>query len=99
MLRPLAWAYAGLGRWPEAIATAKRPFEILSPSLREVARYRYVFALARIHVLAEQKDEALDLLSPLLEREPLYRNDLRVDPVWDPLRDDPRFQRLLQGGQ
>jgi hypothetical protein len=43
-------------------------------------------------------DTAVEALASLLEREyfmPLSVTDLRLDPVWDPLRDQPAFQRLL----
>jgi tetratricopeptide (TPR) repeat protein len=47
-------------------------------------------AIARIHVLLGEPAAALDVL----ERSARERNSLRYEPVWDPLRDDPRFQVL-----
>jgi len=48
--------------------------------------------------LNEEPDRALDHLEPLL-RVPFYLSPgwLRLDPTFQPLRDSPRFQRLLAG--
>jgi hypothetical protein len=52
--------------------------------------------LVRIYVLNGEPELALDQLEPLL-RIPYYISPgwLRVDPAFDPLRKNPRFQRLL----
>jgi hypothetical protein len=52
--------------------------------------------LARIYILTGESDKAIDQLEPLL-RVPFYLSPqwLRVDPTFDPLRNIPRFQRLV----
>jgi hypothetical protein len=56
--------------------------------------------LAEIYALAGRNDEAIALISGLLK--PRFRFAtvtpimLRVAPTWDLLRDDPRFQALLE---
>jgi serine/threonine-protein kinase len=52
--------------------------------------------LAEIYVWVGEYDEAFRLLDHLLDTPngitvPL----LKLDPVWDPLRKDPRFQALI----
>jgi hypothetical protein len=48
--------------------------------------------LARIYILTGEQDRALEVLESLLERW------LRVDPTFDPLRNNPRFRRLVSSG-
>jgi tetratricopeptide (TPR) repeat protein len=95
-LRYLSWAYAGLGRSAEAIATARRALEVIPPAKDFLWGNDNALALAEIHVMLGEADEALDLLTSLIKRAPHYAGGLRVDPLWDPLRDDPRFQALLE---
>ncbi|MGD2153285.1 MAG: tetratricopeptide repeat protein [Gemmatimonadales bacterium] len=95
-LRDLSWAYAGLGRSAEAIATARRLLEEVPPSQDALWGNANAYALAEVHVMLGQTDEALELLTSWVERAPYYAGGLRVDPLWDPLRDDPRFQALLE---
>ena len=45
-----------------------------------------------------QRPAAIDQLESLLAVDaPLSVRWLSADPTWDPLRDEPRFQRLLEG--
>jgi hypothetical protein len=54
--------------------------------------------LARIYILAGEQPKALDQLEPLL-RMPYYLSPgwLKIDPSFEPLRDNPRFRKLVEG--
>ena len=53
--------------------------------------------LAKIYTCVGEIDKALDLIDELLSIPSwLSVGLLRLDPAWDPLRDDPRFQALFE---
>ncbi len=54
--------------------------------------------LARIYVLAGEPEKALDELEPLLKIPYILSPGwLKIDPNFAPLRDNPRFQKLVAG--
>ena len=91
----LGLAQAGLGHSVEAIREGKRAVDLV-PVSKDAEGAGYLRAnLARIYVLLDQRDEAIDQLEIVLSRPgPLSAGWLRADPFWDPLRGSPRFQRL-----
>ena len=54
-------------------------------------------SLAQVYTWTGEPDQALELLHQLLAM-PGYitYGYLRVDPSWDPLRSDPRFNKFLE---
>ena len=96
----LGIAYAGLGLKEEAIREGLLGVELL-PVSREAWRGLYrVEALATIYVMIGDFDAAVNQLEDLLSRPgemsiPL----LRLDPAWDPLRNHPRFKKLIETGK
>jgi serine/threonine-protein kinase len=87
-----------LGRKAEAIAAGRRSVELV-PIARDASNGPYMqHVLARTYVALGEHDRALDALEPLL-KVPYFLSPgwLRVDPSWDPLRGNPRFERLVAG--
>ncbi len=90
----LGHLYAKIGRKNEALAILKQVRE-----LRESSKQRYVspFNLALIHIGLDQKDEAIQLLEETYEERDGYNTAfIKVEPMLDPLRGDPRFEALVQ---
>jgi eukaryotic-like serine/threonine-protein kinase len=98
VFRGLALAY--LGRKAEAIADGERGLSLVPLDKDAFTAPYFQHQLVRIYILVGEPDKALDRLEPLL-RIPYYLSPgwLRVDPNFDPLRNNPRFQRLAGGGQ
>jgi TolB-like protein/Tfp pilus assembly protein PilF len=83
-------AEAGRGRPNEARGMLDR--------LTEAAKTRYVpaYAFAVIHLALGEKDEALDWLEKnARDHASPVTNLITVDPYLDPLRGDPRFEKLV----
>jgi serine/threonine-protein kinase len=91
----LALAY--LGRKEEAIREGLKGVE-LSPISRDAFGGPYLqLQLVRIYLLVGEPEQALDRLEPLLKIP--YRLSpgwLRIDPTFDPLRKNPRFEQLAR---
>ena len=94
----LGLALAYLGRKADAIREGKRAVE-LQPISRDASTGPYIQnQLVRIYLLVGEPEKALDQLEPLL-RMPYYLSPgwLRIDPTFDPLRNNPRFKKLVAG--
>lgn len=92
-LSGVALAYAG--RFDEAIRAGERSVALL-PIARDAYSGPYnAHQLARIYTLAGKPEQAIDVLETLLAV-PYFISPgwLRVDPTWDALRSNPRFQKL-----
>ncbi|HET7063191.1 MAG TPA: tetratricopeptide repeat protein [Rudaea sp.] len=87
--------YAGLGDHAKAIATAQREVEANRHDKLESAASKIV--LAQVQAQKGDRDAAIALLPELLEIPAgLTPALLTLDPLWDPIRDDPRFIALTK---
>jgi len=88
--------FAGLGRKEEAIREGKRAVELLPESKDAFDGPQVTIALAQIYCWTGEKEQALQLIERSLSTpNGLNAPLLKIDPVWDPIRDDPRFKALI----
>ena len=92
----LAVIDAALGNKKQANREAKRAAELLPVKKDAVDGARVLKYLALTYALTGKKDAALTELAAAAKI-PGYVNygELRLDPIWDPLRDDPRFEKIV----
>ncbi len=87
---------AGLGEKDAAIAQGKRAVELLPESQDAFDGPKTTVALAQIYAWTGETDQALQLLDRSLSTpNGVTVPFLRLDPIWDPLRSDPRFQAMV----
>ena len=92
----LGLAYAYLGRKAEAIREGERATELYPFDKDRFGGWEYIADLARICTIAGEHEAAIDRLRYLLTiPSEISLPVLKLDPVWDGLRDHPEFQRLL----
>jgi serine/threonine-protein kinase len=92
----LAVIDAALGNKKAANREAKRAAELLPVTKDSVDGARVIKYLALTYALTGKKDAALTELAGAAKI-PGYLNygELRLDPIWDPIRDDPRFDKIV----
>ena len=75
----------------------KRAVELLPESQDAFDGPKITASLAEIYALTGESDEAFRLLDHLLQvPNGLTVHTIKLDPAWDPLRKDPRFQALIE---
>ena len=86
----LAVALAYAGRKDEAVREGQRAVALRPVSRDAIDGPYYLHQLARIYILVGESEKALDQLEPLLKM-PYYLSPgwLKIDPNFDPLRDEP----------
>jgi serine/threonine-protein kinase len=86
---------AGLGRKEEALREGRRAVELVKKdALEAVVLAKY---LAMIAAWVGDKDFALGQLASIIRRPSnLSYGELKLLPFWDPLRGDPRFEKIVE---
>jgi TolB-like protein len=100
----LGWLYAFMGRKEDAIREGRRAVELKPESKDAVDGVIVNCYLALIYARVGEKDLAFPLLERLLKTPgavdsvdySVTINDLKHRWEWDPIRSDPRFQKLLE---
>jgi TolB-like protein/Flp pilus assembly protein TadD len=88
-------AYAGLGEKEKALEQARRAVKDYETDA--VLKPQAEIALAQVEAQVGDHDAAIAALPNLLEVPAgLTTADLKFNPMWDPLRSDPRFQKFCE---
>jgi len=98
-LQQTSWIELCLGHNAEAIAAARHATQVLPLSKDAFFGVYQLEGLAEIDAHAGAPDEALKLLDQLLSvpaGQSVTVERLKRDPLWDPLRKDPRFDALIK---
>ena len=99
-LRSLSWVYLALDRKADAIDIARKAVELLPLEKDAVLGSGNLAALAEIQAHSGAVGEAVQNLKKLLSTpagETISIARLKIDPVWNPIRHDPGFQKLITG--
>ena len=96
IMSSLGMAYAGIGRNEDAVKMGKKAVELLPVTREALIGTNRLEDLAIIYTMVGNADEAVNTLDRLLSIPSwMSASMLRVDPVWKPLRNNPRFQKLI----
>src|SRR5205085_4392383 len=87
---------AGLGEKEAAIEEGKKAVQLLPESEDAFDGPIMSLQLAQIYALIGDKDQALQLIERSLNTpNGITVQSLKLDPIWDGLRNDPRFKTLI----
>jgi len=96
----LSWVYLALGRNADALRLSRQAADTLSIEKDAFAGPSFQNGLAQIEARTGAPDEAIKRLRRLLSipaGQTASVTLLKIDPVWDPIRNRPDFQQLLSG--
>jgi serine/threonine-protein kinase len=92
----LAKVLAYLGEKDAALAEAQRATELLPESKDAFGGPEIAAGVAEVYCIVGENGRAIEVLDGLLSRPSnVTVPGLKVNPIWDPLRNDPRFQALI----
>jgi TolB-like protein/Flp pilus assembly protein TadD len=94
----LPWVYLALGRNADALRLSRQAADTISIEKDALVGPYFQNGLAQIEAHAGAPEEAIKRLRRLLSipaGEAVSIARLKIDPVWDPIRNRPDFQQLL----
>jgi len=90
----LGLCYAGLGEKEKAIDAGLKATRFMNLSMDALSGKPSELGLARIYIMTGEYDQALTIIERLLTHY-ITSADLKLDPMFDPLRNHPEFQNLI----
>ncbi len=99
-LTQLSWIYLALKRNADALKVAREATTLFPPEKDLTQGVAYATGLAEVEARTGETGEAVKTLRHLLSIPGgglVSIARLKIDPVWDPIRNDPGFQQLLAG--
>jgi len=107
LARSLSQAYASMGEKGSALKLAEHAIMLLPRAIDAVDGPAVEQDLAMIQTIFGENSRAISTLTELLQTPygwgyglaPITPAHLRLDPIWDPLRADPAFQKLCEEKQ
>jgi len=96
----LSWVYLALKRNGDAINVARQAANLLPPEKDVLVGNLLLTGLAEIEARTGATADAIAILRQQLSvpaGASVSLARLKIDPVWDPIRNDPGFQQLLTG--
>ena len=97
-LTALAWVYVCLGRNADALRLARQAADLLPIEKDALSGPFLLSGLAEIEARTGQSEDAIKILRQLMTAPAgqfISIARLKIDPVWDPIRNDPGFQKLI----
>jgi hypothetical protein len=88
---------AALGRKQEALSEGRRAVELLPITKNATDGAEILYFYAAISAQVGERDLAIEQLKTLAKIPAgAHYGELRLDPFWDPLRGDPRFEKIIE---
>jgi TolB-like protein/Tfp pilus assembly protein PilF len=94
----LSWIYLGLDRNTDALKLAQQAADVLPPERDALVGSYTLYNLAVVKARTGDASGAMDILRRLLSMPAGHEVSLislKMNPAWDPIRNDPGFQQLL----
>jgi len=96
----LAWAYLALDQKADALRISREAADLLTIEMDAILGATLQLGLAEIEAWAGEPQDATNRLRHLLSiPSNISIVRLKIDPVWDPIRNRPDFQSLLSGSE
>jgi serine/threonine protein kinase len=88
---------AGLGRKEEALREGRRACQLIPISKDPYRGPCFAVQLAQIYAWTDEKDLAIEQIAAMqhVPNTPFCYGFLKLSPIWDPLRGDPRFEKIV----